>query len=297
MYSSPYTGPQSYNQIAASFVKTSLWDDFLAFHYNDRSFQADAAQAVIPGSGAPSRAPGAGVINVSKITASSASLIPGDTMRLSADIDGQNIGYAYLFIGLYDKASNSIFVADTDYLESADTQQVGGVYYPVWPEGGSFTINFNWDGSLFAVSDGNTSTLALFSPVAYGATAEQAAYKLSGTYTFADSGESLYAQLVFIDGKLVQVYGYHGQGDTGAPAEITPREGDTFTISQQWIDLDTNGKVIRVGDEPGETLTFGTNSLFTWSAVYAPAGEYLVGFMVSDLDGNTTRSFTQITVR
>lgn len=297
MYNSPYTGPQSYNQIAASFVKSSLWDDFLAFHYNDRSFQANAAEAVAPSAGMASRAPGAGVINISNITASSASLVAGDTVRLSADIDGKNIGYVYLFIGLYDAGYNSIFVADTDYLESSDTQQVGGVYYPVWPEGGSFMINFNWDGSLFSVSDGTTSTLALFTPVSYGATAEQAAYKLSGTYTFAESGEQLYAQLIFVDGKLVKVYGYQGQGDTGAPAEITPREGDTFIISQQWIDLDTNGNVSRVGDEPGETLTFGADYQFTWSAVYAPAGDYLVGFVVSDLDGNTTRAFTKIILK
>ena len=297
MYNSPYTGPQSYNQIAASFVKASLWDDFLAYHYNDRSFRADALEAVAPSAGMASRAPGAGAIKISAITTSSDSLVPGDTVRLSADIDGQNIGYVYLFIGLYDEGYNSIFVADTDYLESSDTQEAGGVYYPVWPEGGSFTINFNWDGSLFSVSDGTTSTLALFTPVSYGATAAQAAYKLSGTYTFADSGEQLYAQLIFVDGKLVKVYGYQGQGDTGAPAEITPSEGDTFTILQQWIDLDSNGNMIRVGDEPGESLTFGADSLFTWSAVYAPPGQYLVGFMVSDLDGNSTRAFTRITVK
>jgi hypothetical protein len=297
MYNSPYTGPRSYNQIAAGFVKASLWDDFLAFHYNDRSFRSDAVEAVAPSAGMPSRAPGAGAISISTITASSTSFVPGDTVKLSADIDGQNIGYVFLFIGLYDESSNSIFVADTDYLESSDTQEVGGVFYPVWPSGGSFTINFSWDGSLFAVSDGIHSTVALFSPVAYGATAEQAAYKLSGTYTFAGSGESRYTQLIFVDGKLVQVYGYQGQGDTGAPAEITPSEGDTFTITQQWIDLDTNGNVKQVSDEPGETLIFNADSLFSWSAVYAPAGSYLVGFVVSDLDGNTTRAFTDITVQ
>jgi len=297
MYNSPYTGPQSYNQIAASFVKASLWDDFLAFHYIDRSFRSDASEAVAPSAGAASRAPGAGSISISSIAASDTSFPPGDTVRISADIDGQNIGYIYLFVGLYDESSNSIFVADTDYLESSDTQQVGGVYYPVWPQGGSFTINFNWDGSLFAVSDGTNSTVALFSPVAYGASAEQAAYKLSGTYTFAGSGDSQFAQLIFVNGKLVQVYGYQGQGDTGAPAEITPSEGDTFTISQQWIDLDTNGNPKQVSDEPGETLVFGADSLFSWSAVYAPAGDYLVGFVVSDLDGNMTRAFTKITVQ
>jgi hypothetical protein len=216
---------------------------------------------------------------------------------LSTSITGQNIGYIYLFIGLYDANSHSIFEADTDYLESSDTRELNGIYYPIWPDSESFKINFNWDGSLFSVSDGTTSVLALFNPAAYGASAEEAVYTLNGTYTFADSGDQKYAQLLFMDGKLTQVYGYQGVDDTGAPAEITPSNGDTFTILQKWMDLDTSGNVTQVVDVPGETLTFSNNSVFTWSAVYAPAGDYLVGFMVADLDGNTNQMFTQITMR
>ena len=297
MYNSAYTGPQSYNLLAERFVKSSLWDDFLAFHYNDRSFRSDSVEIVAPSTGMASRAPGAGAIDISEITASSDTLASGDTVRLSANITGQNIGYAYLFIGLYDANSNSIFVADTDYLESSDTRQVGGVYYPAWPKSETFSINFNWDGSLFSVSDGTTSTVALFTPIAYGASASEAVYSLSGTYTFADSGEQKYAQLLFMDGKLTQIYGYQGQDDTGAPAEITPAEGDTFAILQKWMDLDASGNVTQVVEVSGDTLTFSSNSVFTWSAVYAPVGDYLVGFMVSDLDGNTSQSFTRRTMQ
>jgi Clostripain family len=297
LYNSPHTGPQSYNLIAERFVEATLWDDFLAFHYSDRPFDNDAVEAVAPSAGAISRAPGAGEISVSVISASSDALAPGETVRISADISGQNIGYVYLFIGLYDSSTNSIFVADTDYLESQDTQQVGGVFYPVWPDSQSFSINFTWDGSVFSVSDGTASTLALFTPATYGASAADAVYSLSGTYTFADTGEQIYAQLLFMDGRLTQVYGYQGQDDTGAPAEITPKDGDTFTILQRWMDLDTSGSVTQVVDVPGETLTFRDDSTFTWSAVYAPAGDYLVGFMVTDLDGNTTQAFTRITMQ
>jgi Clostripain family len=297
MYRSPYTGPQSYNLIAGRFVQTSLWDDFLAFHYSDRSFSSDAVEAVAPASGAPSRAPGAGNITLSNITASSDSITPGETVRLSADITGQNIGYVYLFIGLYDVETNSIYVADTDYLESPETRQVGGVYYPVWPQSESFSLNFNWDGSLFSVSDGTNSVLALFNPAAYGASAADAIYTLNGLYTFADSGEQKYAQLLFMDGKLTQVYGYQGQDDTGAPAEITPASGDTFTILQRWMDLDSSGNVTQVVEVPGDTLTFGPGATFTWLAVYAPPGDYLVGFLVADLDGNTSQTFTHLIMR
>ena len=297
MYRSPYTGPQSYNLIAERFVQSSLWDDFLAFHYNDRSFRADAVEAVAPTTDMPSRAPGAGTITLSEITTSDDSLAPGDTVKLSTSITGQNIGYVYLVIGLYDANSNSIFVADTDYLESSDTRELSGVFYPVWPQSESFKINFNWDGSLFSVSDGTTSVVALLTPVAYGVSAEEAVYTLNGTYTFADSGEQKFAQLLFMDGKLIKVYGYQGSSDTGAPAEVTPSDGDTFTIQQKWMELDTSGNITQVVEEPGDTLNFSSGSVFTWKAEYAPVGDYLVGFMVADLDGNTSQTFTRLTMR
>jgi hypothetical protein len=63
------------------------------------------------------------------------------------------------------------------------------------------------------------------------------------------------------------------------------------------MDLDASGNVTQVVEEPGEVLTFSSNSVFTWSAVYAPVGDYLVGFMVSDLDGNTSQAFTRLSMR
>jgi hypothetical protein len=122
-------------------------------------------------------------------------------------------------------------------------------------------------------------------------------YIVKGTYTFSDSGEQRSAQLQFMDGKLAQIFGYKGQENAGAPAEITPSPGDTFTISQKWLELDSNGNVNQVVYEPGDTLTFGPDTAFTWEEVYAPAGEYLVGFQVSDLDGNLSQAYTQVSVR
>ena len=45
LYSSPITGPQSYTAIASRFAADSLWDDFLAYFYMDRSFQPQTREA------------------------------------------------------------------------------------------------------------------------------------------------------------------------------------------------------------------------------------------------------------
>ncbi len=42
-------GPASYTVIANRFAQTSLWDDFLAFHYTGATFEAAARQARGPG--------------------------------------------------------------------------------------------------------------------------------------------------------------------------------------------------------------------------------------------------------
>jgi hypothetical protein len=296
LYRSPYSGPQSYTVIAKRFSENSLWDDFLAYHYNDVSFESAQRTAVIPSSDLPTRAPGAGQISVSQLKTSSATAAPGEPVTISARINGNNVGYVYLFIGYYDQASNSIFVADTDYLESPDTREVDGVYYPKWSDSGSFNMKFKWDPTVFSISDGDKTVTALFAPQQYGAAAANAIYAVDGLYTFAESSGQLNARLNFRNGELVSVFGITGQGDTGAPRQITPQAGDTFTLLDKWMDLNTDGSVKEVITQAGETLTFGAQP-FKWIEQYAAAGDYIVGFIVADMDGNTQAAYGQVTVK
>ena len=222
LYKSPTTGIQSYAQLAKRFTQVSLWDDFMGFHYANRSFDADAYESVTPSMGSITRAPGSGDIAITNISASSQSVTPGDAIQLSADIDGENIGYVYFFTGLFDSDSISILVADTDYLESPETQSLNDVYYPVWPEGGSFKMNFEWEPILFSITDGEQSAIALFNPVSYGASAETATYAVEGTYTFASTGETRKAEMYFRDGRLFQVFGFNNNETAGAPRRSHP---------------------------------------------------------------------------
>ena len=53
--------------------------------------------------------------------------------------------------------------------------------------------------------------------------------------------------------------------------------------------------VVDITSEPGTTLTFGEDP-FLWTELDAAAGEYVVGFIVEDLDGGAVESYTQVTV-
>jgi hypothetical protein len=294
LYGSPVAGPDSYNVAARRFSEESLWDEFLAFHYADQSFTRDEQAVSAPQSGAV-RSPAAGGIQVSPLQASDDSVAPGESIRLTSDISGENIGYVRLLVGYLDATNRSINVIDSDYLASPETRELNGVFYPDWGTE-PFTLAFNWEPLVFAINDGVNSAVALLNPESYGASPEEAVYTVEGMYTFADSGEQRYARLYFSNGLLRQVFGFTGQEPTGAPREITPQSGDTFTILEKWLDLDAQGNVAEVAQQEGETLTFG-EQLFTWEQLYAAPGEYVVGFIVEDLDGNQYPVYTQVTVR
>ena len=98
------------------------------------------------------------------------------------------------------------------------------------------------------------------------------------------------------NGVLQQVFGFTGTEATGAPREIIPQVGDTFTILDRWMDLDSEGNVTQVIQQEGETLTFGSQT-FTWKELYAPAGQFVIGYIVEDLDGQGKTTVAPITVR
>jgi hypothetical protein len=300
LYSQAVSGPPSYVPTAQRFAQNSLWDDFLAYHYTGRPFQPTTQDLAVPETGTQVTAPGTGTIQLSPVEKSSEVASANDPVLVSTDIDGENIGYVYFFTGYYDQTGNSINVADVDYLESADTREINGVYYPDWGEG-PFTMEFEWEPLMFAINDGTNRVQVALQPETYGVAAEQAEYTVDGTYTYANGGEQRKARLTFSNGVLRSVFGFTQDAErspqgVGAPREIIPAAGDTFTVLETWLDLDQSGRVAQRATQEGGTLTFGQQP-FTWQALDAAPGRYVIGFVVEDLDGNTAEVYTEITVQ
>ncbi len=295
VYQTPEAGPRSYTALANRFAEASLWDDFMAFHYTGRVFEPQDTGAVIPAANAAVRAPGEGQITLSPIVVDSKTAAPGKPILLSTDVSGENIGHIYLFVGYFDNSANSIYVADTDFLESSDTREINGVYYPDWGDGSEFTLEFEWEPIVFAIDDGQQRVSALLKPVAYGASYEEAVYSVDGIYTFRDNGDTRNARLYFTNGALRQVVGFTGDNETGAPREIIPSPGDQFTILETWMDIDSNGQA-KTAVQKGATFTFGGETL-KYVQLDAAVGEYLVGFIAEDLDGNSYPVYTRVAVR
>ena len=99
LYGSAAAGPASYVPVSERFAGVSLWDDFLNFHYTGRGFQDTAGSLSIPDRGVAIVAPGAGTVSLSPLTVDTTTVAPGEVILMSADVDGENLGYIYIFAG------------------------------------------------------------------------------------------------------------------------------------------------------------------------------------------------------
>ena len=153
---------------------------------------------------------------------------------------------------------------------------------------------FEWAPTVYAISDGETEAFALLEPSVYGASEADSEYEVYGTYTFANGDER--SAVMRFSGDLVfkSVYGFSGANGTGAPREITPKPGDTFTISEQWIEMDEDGNEV-INEYPGDTLTFGDKP-FEVIPYEGYPGDYSLSITVTDLNGNEVTEYANVTV-
>ena len=62
------------------------------------------------------------------------------------------------------------------------------------------------------------------------------------------------------------------------------------------MDLDQSGHVTQMATQQGGVLTFGDKP-FTWKEQNAAPGDYVIGFIVQDLDGHKTEAYASVKVQ
>jgi hypothetical protein len=248
--------------------------------------------------GAQIVAPGAGELSIAPISVSASEIGPDGVVTLSTEITGSNIAYVYYYVSYYTESDGSYLTADMGYINSGDIKEISGIYYPDWGNENVIPITYDWEPTLYYMSDGNEANdqFAFFEPTVYGVDAAGDIYTVRGTYTFVDSGTEMDAEIDFNgDGDMQGVWGFDGeQDDSGTWHEINPQPGDTFNITDEYLDFDQNPEGEFV-DYIGGTMTFG-DTPFTMVPYYAFSGSYALAIGVEDLDGNTTWEFTEVVV-
>jgi hypothetical protein len=147
------------------------------------------------------------------------------------------------------------------------------------------------------MSNGNEAEdqFAFFEPTVYGVSNTDDVYSVRGIFQYEGSSSEIDAVMNFGgDGKMLNIYGFNGEDGKGAPREITPSPGDTFTIIEEWLDFDQNpdGEFV---DYVGGTMTF-SDQPFQMVPYYAYSGSYTLGVIVTDLNGNSVEEFIEVTV-
>jgi hypothetical protein len=60
--------------------------------------------------------------------------------------------------------------------------------------------------------------------------------------------------------------------------------------------VNSQGGQTKIATQEGKTLTFGAEN-FTWKTLDAAVGDYVIGFIVEDLDGNSYESYAAVEVQ
>jgi hypothetical protein len=287
-----------YTDVTRSSASQNLWDDFLAFHYAGQDF----------GLGNPSRearlpAPGAGQISIA-LTLSANSINSGDSLNIQADITGDNVAYIYLVTMEKADCENCYIAYSTNILMVDESREQNGVFYPVY-ERSNGAIHLNLDSELnpFAICNGMTASNCAFANTTienYTPQSEDLIQLVKGLYIYADMGQRVEATMYLYnrqDFELRNIIGYFGNaGEIRSPSEIIPKPGDQFMVWEEGWTIDGNGIPRMVGYREGYSLTFNDQSVFV-GKLHPVSGEYQVGIMVEDMDGNRTWQFAPVTVR
>ena len=316
MYTDEYGGYQVYTAYNNRFMNDTLWDEFLAFHYANVTFDPDSKTATIPSRMEDVSGPGAGNVQISDIVLSSDTVAAGEILSFTTEISGENVGYVYMQYGwLAEDTSTMLVVLGMDYIRPEQTREVMGTYYPDWGDGGTIPISYEFEPRLFFVTDGSESNLSFIEVAAsrYGKTEDDVQISVPGIFTFANGGHQLYAEMNFNnDGDLTGVLGYTGQieiidlgsefeglfsidypGQEGAgdPYSITPSVGDTFLpfFIGYIIEEDV---YVNVESDP---VTFSEQPFFLAAepaSMFDIEFSYYAAVAVEDLDGNLTDATT-----
>lgn len=290
LYQSAGSDYKTYAGTAKRFAGESLWDDYLAFHYTGQEIKPE--NKVVED--APVTAPGANKIEIAAIELSGDTASTGNPVTLSTTIKGENVSYLYIFTGRFTKDQDQLQVIDLDYIDSEETKEIDERIIPEWGEG-DIPVDMDWEPLAYVVDDGSRKQMVLLEPDTFGAGTEDTIYSVKGIYKFANGENDRYATLFFDgDGNLMDVLGFRTTEPVGPQHEITPEQGDQFQILHQYIPMTGEGEESETIYKEAGILTFG-DTPWTWEESPAAKGQYLIGIIAEDMDGNTYAEYASVT--
>ena len=237
-------------------------------------------------------APGTGKFEISPLKLSSEKIAPGESLSLSAQISGSNIAFIYTEILFHDKDLDLYYgpVAQ-EYVFSENNQKVQGVKHPIWDTDINLTLDIT--PTMRVLTDGLDSAFAFMRPVSYG----QVGYQLDGLFTRESAGNFHRATLKFNGaGEITDMLVFKKRGGHSAPHALTIKSGDQFTPFVQILTCPNAENPVWQAVRGISTVLTWQETAFHWVNEIPGAGDYMIGLVVQDLDGEQTRQYAPFTL-
>jgi hypothetical protein len=268
-------------------------ETFRTFEYNGKVLQiAQHDDTTLKKTTPLADAPGAGKFEIGAIDLSASTVAEGETFTLTTRIIGKHIAFLYTEILLRDKDLNQFYgPVAREYIRAEKEKTTGGVNRPAW--GHEINLALDLTPHMRLLTDGVDSAFGFLIPGGYGASN----YRLDGLYTSADGATSRRAQITFNNaGKTTDVIAYAEQGFASTPHALTLKQDDRFAPFVQILTAPADeNSAWQVTRGLSTALTYRGQPL-SWTTEALMPGEYLVGALVQDLDGNLTRKYAPLTV-
>ena len=282
-----------YTEASRSSASQTLWDDFLAFHYAGQDY----------GLGKPSRdsrlpAPGAGQVSIEPLTINPTTISPNGTINIQTNITGDQV--AQIFIVAMLKHEDRYLAYFIDYIKGNSSQEQNGVVYPIWERtNNKIHINLDWQPAPNGICNGSACAFTVVNPDKYTTDPIDLMYFVEGWYLYTETGEKIEATMYFnnFGEDLIRniIVNPVGADSVIMPRTLKPQPGDQFIMLDTWWTIDNNGQ-IKDSYQEGNVLTF-VDQPFYFVTGPTDVGEYVVGIMVEDMDGNNTFEFAPLIVR
>jgi hypothetical protein len=236
-------------------------------------------------------APGSGNYRINTMRLAEDTIVPGEVLDLSVQIFGENIAYLFTEIFFQDKEYYYGPVTQ-EYVSTKDEKEIHGVLHPVWESEINLTLEIT--PTLRILTNGEAAAFAFMQTVGYG----QEVYQLEGLYTKKDSGNSNRARLKFdASGELTDKRVIQEKRGRLVSHELAIKTGDLFIPAVQ-VMTDQNLSNPRMHTIHGLSDTLvKTEEPFHWVDESAIPGDYLLGLVIEDFNGDQTRHFVPFTIK
>jgi len=235
-------------------------------------------------------APGSGSFEFSDLLLSAHTIAGGESVTCKTTIKGKNLNHLALEVMI--QVSNfKIGPIQNEFLVAPRNREINGVIHPQWEAENVIEFEFKPAGRMLFCGEG--FTLACMTAERYGVEPDAQIWSLEGVYQ-RGGGEPFRVKLEFDNrGALVRKTGFSpaSVGGVVSPFELLIEDGDTF---EPYVTMVNNKGEISTGLV--NPIMLGGGNQLLWKQIDACLGEYHVGVVAEDFDGQKTRVYSSLTI-